>query len=155
MSMSRVDTVRHHLIKKAEQERFTEITDLVRCISSLSGISEKIASAEASSFTQDVTAISADMLYDVMYKEALLVDTKEPPHRKMVQYIDKLAATLKKEKVPAAIAHKIAAVVATDDTLSCVIGNGTQKTATDYRDLYRMRGFGREFFVDLLQGTLK
>ncbi len=153
--MSPFDTARYLLPRIEMQNRGSELSDLAHSVGTLSQISEKLASVEGSIFAQQISAIGADAFYTVMRKEAMAVGGTGPVYQKMLGFIDKLAEVLNKPAPSPELRHKLAAVVTTDDAITEVLGaDKGEKTAAVYGNLFGMRGFGREFFVELLQKVI-
>lgn len=127
---------------------------LVKSVSLFPQMAEKIAEAPGCQFAQQIGAVGADQLYNVMLKEACAWGTG-PTHQRVVSYVCKLAELTGKPEVPREIQYKLAAVVIADEALSTVIASQENtKTAAEYSDLFGMQSFGREFAVNLLQGVL-
>jgi hypothetical protein len=129
-----------------------DVLNLVHSVAAFTGLAVKVASAEGSAFAQQISAVSSDVLYDVMVKEAEVQGEAVPRHRNVVAYINKLAESQGKPTIPAPMQHKIATIVTVDDSISDVLTNQVGvKTASEYSQLFGMRAFGREFFMDIIQ----
>ncbi len=132
-----------------------EVIALIHSVSAFPQLAEKVASAEGSAFAQQIGAVGADVLYDVMDKKACASGADIPHHRKVVRYIDKLAQQQGKAPLSPEWQLKIAATVAADDAITLILpSEAGEKTATEYGELFGMRSFGREFLVDTLQKVL-
>lgn len=129
-----------------------ELLRLSNCITMFAELSEKTASAEGSTFIQEIGAVSADVLYSVMVKEALSRGYAGPKHRQVVAFIKKIAQENGKPLPTLTHQRKIAGIVVADDAISNVLRPEMGvKTASDYSKLFGMRSMGREFFVEMLQ----
>lgn len=132
-----------------------EVIDLIHSVAVFPQLAEKVASAAGSAFAQQIGAVSADILYDVMDKEACTSRGDAVHHRQVVQYVNKLAQLRGKEPLSAALQLKIAAMVAADDAITEILPSESgEKTAEEYAKLFGMRSFGREFLIDTLQKVL-
>lgn len=130
----------------------SEVSELVHGIGALDEVGVKVAEADVASVSQLAAAHSSNMLYDVIYKQAMAETPVDwPNHFRVASFVSKMASTLRKPEVQSSQMHKMAAAVKVDDSLTSIMptasGEGLQKLA-------EVRSFGREYFMELLREVL-
>ncbi len=130
-----------------------ELSRTIHDLKGLDYLSVKVAAEQETMFSQELVQKAASEIYGVICKEASArVNGETPLSDKVVSFLEKSAALLKREDISPEMRVKLAAAVVVDGTYQSLID--AAKDESTQQKYAAQQAYGREFFLELVREVI-